>query len=127
MNTSLSQAQIKGFKTVLLKERKILRHTEVDGIRNEKTGADVKTELASNRDDSTSLVLLETDLTLEGHILDSVWQINQALERIQNGSYGICVDCEHPIPVARLEAFPAAARCLGCKSVFEANSRQYPA
>ncbi len=39
-------------------------------------------------------------------------EIERALERIDNGTYGICVDCGQPIPEKRLEAMPWAARCV---------------
>jgi RNA polymerase-binding protein DksA len=50
--------------------------------------------------------------TREGKYLK---QVELALERMENGTYGICVDCEQPIPVARLEAVPTATRCVPCK------------
>jgi RNA polymerase-binding transcription factor len=39
-----------------------------------------------------------------------------ALQRIQEGSYGTCVDCGGAIPEGRLEARPEAARCVKCQS-----------
>jgi len=38
--------------------------------------------------------------------------VRQALKRIEQGTYGICVDCGQPIPEKRLEAIPWAARCI---------------
>lgn len=39
-------------------------------------------------------------------------EIEQALERLDHGTYGKCVVCEEPIPEKRLEAIPWAARCI---------------
>ena len=39
-----------------------------------------------------------------------------ALVRLDNGSYGVCVDCGQPVPEGRLEVKPEAARCLICQS-----------
>jgi DnaK suppressor protein len=39
-----------------------------------------------------------------------------ALVRLDNGSYGLCVDCGQPVPEGRLEVKPEAARCLTCQS-----------
>jgi DnaK suppressor protein len=39
-----------------------------------------------------------------------------ALERLEHGSYGICVGCGKPVPEGRLEAKPEAARCLTCQA-----------
>jgi DnaK suppressor protein len=38
-------------------------------------------------------------------------EVQDALKRIENGTYGRCVDCGRPIPEKRLEAIPWAARC----------------
>ncbi len=40
--------------------------------------------------------------------------IERALERIEEGTYGICDDCECKIPKARLNAIPYAANCVKC-------------
>lgn len=42
-------------------------------------------------------------------------EIGDALERIEQGSYGICMDCEEPISVKRLEAVPWARYCVTCQ------------
>ena len=42
-------------------------------------------------------------------------QINAALDRFDDGSYGTCTGCSNPIPVERLEAMPTASRCLDCQ------------
>ncbi len=39
-------------------------------------------------------------------------QVRDALRRIDDGSYGICIDCERPIEPARLEAVPWTPYCL---------------
>lgn len=41
-------------------------------------------------------------------------EIDAAQARLERGTYGICVVCGRPIPLARLEARPAAATCVGC-------------
>ncbi len=43
-------------------------------------------------------------------------QVLNALQRIQEGTYGTCVDCRALIPEGRLEARPEASRCVGCQS-----------
>jgi len=45
--------------------------------------------------------------------------ILMALPRIEEGSYGTCVDCGTDIPAARLTAQPAALTCVGCQSLRE--------
>ncbi len=51
--------------------------------------------------------------SIEGDILA---ELDEALERINNGSYGVCVICDEPIHPKRLEAIPYAKLCLECKA-----------
>jgi DnaK suppressor protein len=47
-------------------------------------------------------------------------QVLAALARLDNGTYGVCVDCGRPIPEARLEVRPEAARCVEDQAKAEA-------
>jgi DnaK suppressor protein len=47
--------------------------------------------------------------------------VEAALERIENGTYGRCVDCGKPILEGRLEARPEVARCVEDQQRFEAR------
>lgn len=51
-----------------------------------------------------------------------VADIDQALLRLDEGSYGICANCEQPINERRLEALPTARYCAPCQSAIEARS-----
>lgn len=46
-------------------------------------------------------------------------RIEIALQKIENDEYGICRDCEEPIPVKRLEFDPTAIRCVDCANAAE--------
>ena len=46
----------------------------------------------------------------------AVLQGEHPLARVDNGSYGLCVDCGKPVPEPRLEARPATSRCVPCQS-----------
>lgn len=43
----------------------------------------------------------------------------KALEMIEDGSYGVCVDCGQPISPKRLKSFPNATRCISCQELHE--------
>jgi RNA polymerase-binding transcription factor DksA len=43
-------------------------------------------------------------------------EVEAALTRIDENTYGNCVDCGHEIPEGRLDARPDAARCVGCQA-----------
>lgn len=42
-------------------------------------------------------------------------KVKQALERLDNGTYGICDECEEQISIKRLEARPVTTKCIDCK------------
>ena len=48
-----------------------------------------------------------------------VRQLRAAIDRIDDGSYGICVDCEDEIAPNRLKAIHWAERCIGCQELAE--------
>lgn len=54
----------------------------------------------------------------------SINEIRAALERIEDGSYGLCERCEEPIPAKRLDAVPAARMCVMCQSAIEAEGHE---
>jgi DnaK suppressor protein len=49
--------------------------------------------------------------------------IRAALNRLDNGTYGICITCDKPIAPARLEALPYAVQCIACAS--QAENRRH--
>jgi len=50
--------------------------------------------------------------TLEKKLLT---EVEDALRRIQQGTYGVCMDCEEPISTKRLDAVPWAKYCVKCQ------------
>ncbi|MCR5080684.1 MAG: TraR/DksA family transcriptional regulator [Treponema sp.] len=49
--------------------------------------------------------------------------IDRALDRINQGTYGLCLLCKNEIPAARLEAIPYAALCVDCQAKEEKKNR----
>lgn len=64
----------------------------------------------------TSNVDRELDLVLSAQARSAVADIDAALARIDDGTYGKCERCGDKIPEARLEALPQASLCVACKS-----------
>jgi DnaK suppressor protein len=48
-------------------------------------------------------------------------EISDALQRIEQGTYGVCLECEEPISVKRLEAVPWARYCVTCQEQIAAR------
>jgi DnaK suppressor protein len=55
------------------------------------------------------------ELRLRGREQLLLDKINQAIARIDSGTYGICAGCEEDIGIKRLEARPVATYCINCK------------
>jgi DnaK suppressor protein len=55
------------------------------------------------------------EMSLANNARDMLTQTEHALDRIDNGTYGICESCGQPIGKMRLMAFPRATLCLTCK------------
>ena len=66
-------------------------------------------------DTATETYDRELDYTLEENSEHVLGEIDAALKRIDEGTYGTCTNCGKPIPEERLEARPWATLCIGCK------------
>lgn len=62
---------------------------------------------------------LEKSVALQSRIMDTLVQIEHALQKLNEETYGLCDSCEQPINPARLEALPLAALCVNCKALRE--------
>ncbi|AVT41827.1 TraR/DksA C4-type zinc finger protein [Plantactinospora sp. BB1] len=70
-------------------------------------------------DTGTKTFEREQEISLANSILERITQVERALERLDEGSYGWCERCGNPIPVERLAAFPSATLCVSCKQLEE--------
>ena len=66
------------------------------------------------------------DRKLQGDLEEQEWnklkQVEAALEKVENGEYGICDQCEKKIPEARLKIIPYTEFCTQCLSEIEKKS-----
>ena len=65
---------------------------------------------AAEREDHDRVVALKQDLE------QKIVKVEKALERVQEGSYGVCIKCGNHIDKARLEVIPEAGRCIDCSN-----------
>jgi DnaK suppressor protein len=123
----MKKAELKVYKERLLLLRARLRgdvHAMADSAlkqtRSESSGdlsfmpihmADLGTD---NFEQEFTLSLMENEET-------TLAQIDAALERIEEGAYGNCVECETRIPKTRLNAIPYTPHCVKCASKLEPN------
>ena len=79
--------------------------------------------------DPTDQATMETDRNFELKIKDRerklIKKIDQALERIANGEFGICESCGGEIHPKRLQARPVTTLCIECKNIQEQSERTH--
>jgi len=85
------------------------------------------TEEKTNFPDPTDRASLESDRNFELRIRDRerklINKIRQAIERIDDGTFGLCENCEEEIGVERLRARPVTTLCIDCKTEQERKER----
>jgi RNA polymerase-binding protein DksA len=70
-------------------------------------------------DEAVADLLVDIDLALIHRNIGEMRDIEAALERILDQSYGVCTDCGADIDPERLHAWPTAKRCLECQTRYE--------
>lgn len=88
---------------------------EADSLAQEREPGDVQFDEESG-EGGTVTVDRERDLALSAQALAAVDEIDAALARIADGTYGACERCHQAIPKPRLKALPFARLCVACKS-----------
>jgi DnaK suppressor protein len=113
---TLTSKQLQAVREELLTERAQLLH-QVEELDAE---ADVKNWREGGFDDDpadagSASFERETAQSLSNHARRQLVQIDDALRRLDQGSYGTCQRCGEQIERARLEALPHAILCMDCK------------
>lgn len=104
---------LKKLKDVLVRRRDALRKalagdlSQLRELRDQGPG-DVLDAAVDTAQDELNSQLLE----VESRELE---QIEEALDRLKTGTFGLCEVCEKPIPLKRLQALPYATECISCK------------
>jgi DnaK suppressor protein len=106
------------FRTLLLEERQRVQNA-IANLREDHPGSlgDETEEIEASSDNhlgetATATLDREIDYTLQENSTQVLAEIDAALKRIDDGTYGQCTKCGKQIAEARLEAFPWAALCI---------------
>ena len=119
----LMAVDVERFKELLVEERRRVVDA-IEYLHKENPGSiedETDDETTDNHIAETATVTVdrEIDYTLEENSENVLLSIDGALERIQAGSYGTCVNCGKPIAEDRLAAIPWATHCIDCKRLEE--------
>jgi len=69
---------------------------------------------ADSSEQAAQLGNVQVVSALESEAVEQLAEIDAALQRLELGQYGRCLDCGEPISEGRLEAMPAATLCVSC-------------
>jgi RNA polymerase-binding protein DksA len=116
----LTPEQLEHFKNKLLEKRgNIEAQLQTFAKKSDTMKDDYETvfeQIGDSPDDNAAEVTdYEDNLAIEQELEEDLKEIDEALERIENGTYGICTDCNQPMTVERLEAMPEATLCIKCE------------
>jgi RNA polymerase-binding protein DksA len=110
---------VEHFRELLLAERKRVADA-IEYLHHENSGSmEEEAPETGMADTATVTVDREVDYSLEGHSAHVLAEIDEALERIEAGTFGTCARCGKPIGEERLEAMPYATLCIECKRIEE--------
>jgi DnaK suppressor protein len=113
-DNQLDASALAALKEVLLKKRGEILATST-GTRPLPASADVNSRQGDLADQASGNNEVHIQLKLKQTDAKILQAIEEALVRLEKGTYGICRDCGEPIARARLEAIPWTRVCISCK------------
>jgi DnaK suppressor protein len=103
-------------RLLLLKLQELKWYSRLNEIRAERT-PDELDESQQAHDRELTVAAMQRDV-------DSANEIRVALQRLQNGQYGLCILCDKKISLARLRAVPWTCLCVACQGRVEAERQR---
>jgi DnaK suppressor protein len=114
-------------KLLAIKKKLVKQRTELLTEAEETLNSKISTEKESFPD-PTDQAVAELDnsfvLRLRGRETKLLKKIDEAIARIDDGTYGVCESCGEKISTKRLEARPVTTLCIECKTRQEAEEKQ---
>jgi DnaK suppressor protein len=116
-NKALDKKTITRFRRILLKEREqIVGEVKQIVESSKEMGQDGIQDIG---DEAANIYNKQVLLSLNENERMRLQEVDESLDRIENGTYGICEECGEPIGLKRLEVRPVAKYCVPCKTKLE--------
>ena len=125
----MTKEQLKEFKRLLLQERTKFA-SEIKSIAQDasksprEASGDLSAYTMHMADMSADTYERELAMNLVSSEQEVLYQIEDALKRLEEGTYGICQQCAKPIRLSRLRAVPYTSLCISCQRTKEQKSRK---
>lgn len=128
MSAKLTTAERSSLAKQLEERRRVLRAELTAKLNAQDNPALLGLRNRMEETDDWAVADLETALDVAEVSRDAgeLREVETAFVRIEDGTYGECVECGAHIPYARLHANPSAARCIACQERLEASQRRGP-
>lgn len=99
------------------RKEELIKELNLDAIKITDNDYDAKFPDFGEKEDENAaeVAAFEKNLSMEKTLEVSLFNVNKALKKIEEGNYGTCEKCGSPIDPKRLEAFPSASTCMECK------------
>lgn len=127
MMNGLPIQEVEHLRQRLRAEHARLRREVTDELARSEQGryAELAGQVHDRGEEAVADLLEDLEIAALDRHVQRLRQVEAALARIADASYGLCTDCGAPIGSGRLEADPAVERCLDCQSALE-KGRQPP-
>jgi DnaK suppressor protein len=123
MSSLMSKQELDTFRDRLVQKRDEIVARAEQTLRQDMTlDAD---DLPDEMDLASSEYLQAFTFRLRGREKNLLDKIQKALDRIDNGTFGVCEECSEPISIKRLEARPETTLCIRCKEEQERVERDF--
>ena len=127
--TKMTKQQLKQFRTALLHERTKfageIRAIVREASKNPREASgDLSAYTVHLADMSADTYERELSMNIASSEQEVLYQIDEALKRLDEGTYGVCLQCSKPISMKRLKAVPYTSLCISCQRVKEQKAKR---
>ena len=117
----MTKLELAKYKALLIKVRETINgdinHIAKENLKSQKeSSGDLSGYSFHMADMASDSYDRELSLNIAGEEQEIIYEIDDALKRMEEGKFGLCMSCDKKIPQKRLNAVPYAKYCIQCKS-----------
>ncbi|MCX5693049.1 MAG: TraR/DksA family transcriptional regulator [Candidatus Omnitrophica bacterium] len=117
----MTKLELAKYKRLLIKVRETINgdinHIAKESLKSQKeSSGDLSGYSFHMADMASDSYDRELSLNIAGEEQEIIYEIDDALKRMEEGKFGLCISCSKKIPQKRLSAVPYAKYCIQCKS-----------
>jgi len=125
----VTKQQLKEFRTALMRERAKyageIRAIAREASKNPREASgDLSSYTVHMADMSADTYQRELSMNLASSEQAVLYEIDDALKRLDEGTFGVCLQCGKPISLSRLKAVPYTSLCISCQRTKEQKQQQ---